>query len=262
MATKLDDWRFEFLTGKIWLLSVINCEDNSLWCLPQNWFISIKIVKQKIFTWFLGKLSTKSAFSMVHLCCFQEVSTLVFVQTSWWFSHVFRKKMTSFSVKLTRQVFQNLLSRIYRKTIQLTNLVERPEAPFVCSAYCWIWIFVFCSAFKRGQLLMHNERINGGYHGVKASQSSHIRSLSSHLIFTFLHFFKLSIFTSSFFSPTISSILHFFTLKNKTSFSSHLKTQIFSLPKRQVPPLHQQKTTTNNNKSFDMWKKFSPSFCR
>ena len=96
LATKLDDWRFEFLTGKIWLLSVINCEDDSLWCLPQNWFISIKIVKQKIFTWFLGKLSTKSAFSMVHLCCFQEVLTLVFVQTSWWFSHVFRKKWLVF----------------------------------------------------------------------------------------------------------------------------------------------------------------------
>ena len=75
----------------------------------------------------------------------------------------------------------------------------------------------------------------GGYHGASASQSSHLRSLSSnlrslssHLIFTFceLHIFKLSIFTSSVFTPEIFHILHFFTLN----------TQIFSLPKRSVPP--------------------------
>ena len=78
----------------------------------------------------------------------------------------------------------------------------------------------------------------GGYHGVSASQSSHLRSLSSHLIFTFL------IFTSSNYQSSLllSSLLWFHPflisshLKNKTSFSSHLKTQIFSLPKRQVPP--------------------------
>ena len=32
--TKLEDWRFESLTGKIWLLSVINWEDGSWWNLP------------------------------------------------------------------------------------------------------------------------------------------------------------------------------------------------------------------------------------
>ena len=32
--TKPEDWRFEFLTGKIWLLSVINWEDGSWWYLP------------------------------------------------------------------------------------------------------------------------------------------------------------------------------------------------------------------------------------
>ena len=68
----------------------------------------------------------------------------------------------------------------------------------------------------------------GGYYGVSASQFSRLRCLSSHLVVTFYY---LHIFT-----PVISPILHFFTLKNKTSFSSHLKTQIFSLPKRQVSP--------------------------
>ena len=28
MATKPEDWKFEFLTGKIWLLGVINWEDD------------------------------------------------------------------------------------------------------------------------------------------------------------------------------------------------------------------------------------------
>ena len=37
LATKPEDWRFEFLTGKIWLLSVINWEGGSWWYLPQKW---------------------------------------------------------------------------------------------------------------------------------------------------------------------------------------------------------------------------------
>ena len=35
LATKIDDQRFKFLTGKIWLWSVVNWEDSSLWYLPQ-----------------------------------------------------------------------------------------------------------------------------------------------------------------------------------------------------------------------------------
>ena len=31
--TKLEDWRFKFLTGKIWFLNVINWEDRSWWYL-------------------------------------------------------------------------------------------------------------------------------------------------------------------------------------------------------------------------------------
>ena len=34
LSTKLEDWRFKFLTGKIWFLSVINWEDRSWWYLP------------------------------------------------------------------------------------------------------------------------------------------------------------------------------------------------------------------------------------
>mgnify|MGYP001800575366 CR=1 FL=1 len=34
--TEPEDWRFEFLTGKICLLSVINWEDGSWWYLPQD----------------------------------------------------------------------------------------------------------------------------------------------------------------------------------------------------------------------------------
>ena len=34
--TKPEDWRFEFSTGKIWLLSVFNWEDSSWWYLPQT----------------------------------------------------------------------------------------------------------------------------------------------------------------------------------------------------------------------------------
>ena len=36
LATKLEDWRFKFLTGKIWFLSVINWEDRSWWYLPHT----------------------------------------------------------------------------------------------------------------------------------------------------------------------------------------------------------------------------------
>ena len=32
--TKVEDWRFNFLTGKIWFLSVFNWEDRSWWYLP------------------------------------------------------------------------------------------------------------------------------------------------------------------------------------------------------------------------------------
>ena len=48
---------------------------------------------------------------------------------------------------------------------------------------------------------------------LSASQSSHLRSLPSHLIFTFceLHIFKLSIFTSYVFTPVSLLIPHFFT---------------------------------------------------
>ena len=54
---------------------------------------------------------------------------------------------------------------------------------------------------------------SGGYHGVSASPSSRLRILPSNLNFSFcdLHIFKLSIFTSSVFTP----ILHFFTLKTR-----------------------------------------------
>ena len=38
--TKPEDWRFEFLTGKIRLLSVMNWEDGSWWYLPH-----LKLVK-------------------------------------------------------------------------------------------------------------------------------------------------------------------------------------------------------------------------
>ena len=47
----------------------------------------------------------------------------------------------------------------------------------------------------------------GGYHGVSASQFPHLRCLSSHIVVTFYY---LHIFT-----PVISPILHFFTLKNQ-----------------------------------------------
>ena len=48
---------------------------------------------------------------------------------------------------------------------------------------------------------------------LSASQSSHLRSLSSHFIFTFceLHIFYLSIFTSYVFTPVSLLIPHFFT---------------------------------------------------
>ena len=61
-----------------------------------------------------------------------------------------------------------------------------------------------------------------GYHDVSASQSSHSRSLSSHLIFILceLHIFKLSIFSSSVFTPVISQILRFLNL-NTQIFSPH-----------------------------------------
>ena len=35
-APKREDWRFEFLAGKIWLLGVLNWEDSSLWYLPHT----------------------------------------------------------------------------------------------------------------------------------------------------------------------------------------------------------------------------------
>ena len=37
LASKPEDWRFEFLTGKTCLLSVINWEDRSWWYLP-HWY--------------------------------------------------------------------------------------------------------------------------------------------------------------------------------------------------------------------------------
>ena len=36
LATKSEDWRYEFLAGKIWILSVINWEDDSQWTSPYN----------------------------------------------------------------------------------------------------------------------------------------------------------------------------------------------------------------------------------
>ena len=80
----------------------------------------------------------------------------------------------------------------------------------------------------------------GGYHGVSASQSSHLRSLSSHLIFTFFdfHIFKLSIFTSSVFTPVISPILHFFTLKKQNFIFFPLKNpDLQSSEKTGTPPI-------------------------
>ena len=38
---KSEDWRFEFLTGKIWLLSVINWEEGSWWFLPNNYIFRV-----------------------------------------------------------------------------------------------------------------------------------------------------------------------------------------------------------------------------
>ena len=54
------------------------------------------------------------------------------------------------------------------------------------------------------------------HHGVSASQSSHYKKLSSYLIFTFcdLHFFKLSILTSSVFIAVNFPTLQYFALKN------------------------------------------------
>ena len=87
--------------------------------------------------------------------------------------------------------------------------------------------FIFISYLEAKFMILAS--LGGGYHGALASLSSHLRSLSSnlrslssHLIFTYceLHIFKLSIFTSSVFTPVISPHLRFFKLKNANLQSS------------------------------------------
>ena len=86
---------------------------------------------------------------------------------------------------------------------------------------------------------METANVGGGYHGVSASRSSHLRGLSSHLIFTFFdfHIFKLLIFNFSVFSPVISPILHFLTLKEQNFFFFPLKSpDLQSSEKTGTPP--------------------------
>ena len=89
------------------------------------------------------------------------------------------------------------------------------------------------------QVLLWSSLVNGvgGYHGVSASLSSHLRSLSSHLIFTFL-IFTSSNYQSSVFTPVISPILHFFTLKKQNFIFFPLKNpDLQSSEKTGTPPI-------------------------